>query len=212
MSIYWENTINDHPRLSSCTEQVNGAFERLLECVRTGKKVLTCGNGGSAADSEHIVGELMKGFTLQRPLDAALRGELKAAFGDDGLWMADHLQQAIPAISLVSQTALMTAFLNDVDPAMLFAQQVLGYGKPGDCLIALSTSGNSANVINAVRIARVLGVKTIGMTGEGGGKLKEECDVCICAPAKETARVQEYHQIIYHHLCERLEVAVFGED
>ena len=212
MSDNWEMFVADHPKLSTCTVQVQEAFDVLLSCVQSGKKILTCGNGGSAADSEHIVGELMKGFTLARPVDDSLRHKLETAFGRDGLWMADHLQQAIPAISLVSQTALMTAFLNDVDPAMLFAQQVLGYGKPGDCLIALSTSGNSPNVVNAVRIARVLGMKTIGMTGESGGKLKVECDVCICAPAKETARVQEYHQIIYHHLSEQLEVAVFGEE
>ncbi len=157
-----------------------------------------------------LLGELMKGFTLKRPVHVDLRKKLQDAYGKQGDWMADRLQGAIPAISLVSHVALMTAFLNDVDPAMVFAQQVLGYGKTGDCLIALSTSGNSTNVVNAVRMAKVLGVKTIGLTGENGGILKQECDVCICAPAKETARVQEYHLVIYHHLCEMLELAVFG--
>lgn len=207
----WKDIIVDHPKLDDCTDDVKAALELLVGCAAAGQKVLTCGNGGSAADSEHIVGELMKGFTLQRPIGSGLRQKLNDAYGRDGDWMADRLQGAIPAISLVSQTALMTAFLNDVDPTMLFAQQVLGYGKAGDCLIALSTSGNSKNIVNAVRIAKVLGVKTIGMTGESGGLLKDECDVCICAPARITARVQEYHLVIYHYLCEALELAVFGE-
>lgn len=211
MHSFWELMSVEYPQLVDCMPSIQRASSFLFDCATTGGKVLTCGNGGSAADSEHIVGELMKGFTLQRPIDAKLREKLSHAYGQDGGWMADRLQLAIPAISLVSQTALMTAFLNDVDPSMLFAQQVLGYGRDGDCLIALSTSGNSANVVNAVRMAKVLGVKTIGMTGAEGGLLKEECDVCICAPARETARIQEYHQVIYHHLCEWLEHAVFGE-
>lgn len=212
MAAQWEQVVAEHPKLAACAFSVKTAFDLLFECAQAGGKVLTCGNGGSAADSEHIVGELMKGFTLARPVNAELREKFRSIYGSEGDWMADHLQQAIPAISLVSQTALITAFLNDVDPAMLFAQQVLGYGQAGDCLIALSTSGNSANVVNAVRTASVLGVKTIGMTGEGGGKLKQACDVCICAPAQNTARVQEYHQVIYHYLCEQLEAAVFGGD
>lgn len=210
MTANWEQLLEEHPRLSGCTQAVHTAELMLLACAVSDNKILVCGNGGSAADSEHIVGELMKGFTLQRPVDAELRSKLVADHGEQGAWMADYLQRAIPAISLVSQTALMTAFLNDVDPAMLFAQQVLGYGQPSDCLIALSTSGNSANVVNAVLVAKSLGVRTIGMTGENGGKLKQACDVCICAPAQLTARVQEYHQVIYHYLCEKLEVAMFG--
>ena len=212
MQELWKKMLTDHPELEDCYPSVLQAFELLLNCAQSGKKILTCGNGGSAADSEHIVGELMKGFTLRRPVDAVLREKLTAFYGEKGNWMADHLQGTIPAISLVSHTALMTAFLNDVEPSMIFAQQVLGYGQSGDCLIALSTSGNSANVVNAVQLAKTLGVKTIGMTGEKGGLLKEECDACICVPAVVTARVQEYHLIIYHYLCEVLETAVFGED
>ncbi|MEE4194874.1 MAG: SIS domain-containing protein, partial [Anaerolineae bacterium] len=155
MTAQWDKILTDHPKLSACSDQVNAAFQLLHTTATAGGKILTCGNGGSAADSEHIVGELMKGFTLQRPVGAELRTRLITSYGEDGAWMADHMQLAIPAISLVSQTALMTAFLNDVDPIMLFAQQVLGYGQPDDCLIALSTSGNSANVVNAVRVAKV---------------------------------------------------------
>ena len=145
MPTQWELLVADHPKLAVCREEVAASFDLLLKTVILRNKILTCGNGGSAADSEHIVGELMKGFTLKRPVDASLREKLVGKYGENGTWMADHLQLAIPAISLVSQTSLLTAFLNDVDPAMIFAQQVLGYGQEGDCLIALSTSGNSAN-------------------------------------------------------------------
>jgi D-sedoheptulose 7-phosphate isomerase len=174
-----------------------------------GGKVLLCGNGGSAADCEHIVGELMKGYQAPRPLAAEVRAQLAAAFPQEGAYLADHLQGALPAISLVSQSGLITAFANDVAPDMVFAQQVYGYGRPGDALIAISTSGNSANVVNAVRVARAFGLHTLGFTGAAGGQLQSLCDVTVCVPSSQTATVQEYHLPIYHALCELLEDAFF---
>ena len=199
------------PALTQTVASIQAAYATLLASISAGGKVLICGNGGSAADSEHIVGELMKGFHRKRPVSAELRTQLMDAYGSqDGNLLADNLQGAIPAISLVSHTALITAFMNDVDPAMVFAQQVLGYGKPGDCLIALSTSGNSKNVVNAARLAQTLGLKTIGLTGETGGALASLCTVCIQVPSTSTPIIQQYHQVVYHALCAALEEALFA--
>ena len=170
---------------------------------------MTCGNGGSAADAEHITGELMKGFKLKRLLTDEQRNALISAFPTDGAYLADHLQQAVPAISLVSQSSLSSAFINDVAPDMVFAQQVLGYGNAGDVLLGISTSGNSKNVVNACKVARAFGIGTIGMTGEHGGKLMEICDITIRVPACETFRVQEYHLPVYHALCAMIEKELF---
>lgn len=210
MDPIFADMLNDDPLLTGCLPEVEQAYDMLLTCVRTGGKILICGNGGSAADSEHIVGELMKGFRQTRPLSSDLRNQFVDLYGEEGTYLADHLQGAIPAISLVSHTALITAFLNDVDASMIFAQQVLGYGKAGDCLIGISTSGNAANVVRAVEVAHVLGVRSIGMTNSHGGRLKEMCDVCICAPATETAKAQQHHEVIYHALCSAVEAAIFS--
>ena len=172
---------------------------------------MTCGNGGSAADAEHIAGELMKSFKRQRPITGEQRAALSAAFPDGGAYLARHLQQGIPCISLVSQVSLMTAFANDVAADMAFAQQVFVYGCPGDVLIGLSTSGNATNVVNACATAKASGVKTIGITGEHGGKLRGICDVTIAVPARETYRVQEYHLPVYHALCAMMEGSIFFE-
>ena len=162
-----------------------------------------CGNGGSASDAEHIVGELMKGFYRQRSLSR----EEKEIFGELG----DNLQEALPAISLTGHPALSTAFMNDVDPEMVFAQQVYGYGRKGDVLMALTTSGNSRNVLNAARVARAKGMKVVGLTGRDGGSLKELCDVCIIVPGQATADIQEYHLPVYHTICAMLEESFFEE-
>jgi phosphoheptose isomerase len=211
MTNYIEQMVVDEPALAGCRLAVLQAQDMLQTCVATGGKILVCGNGGSAADSEHIVGELMKGFHLKRPVDADFRHQLNQRFGDEtGEDLADHLQGAIPAISLVSQSALLTAFMNDVDGSMVFAQQVYGYGKAGDCLLALSTSGNSKNIIKAVQVATVCGVRTIGLTGESGGELAALCEVCIRVPSNSTPIVQQYHQKVYHALCAALEDHFFG--
>ena len=211
MTNWIEQMVVDEPSLAGCRTAVLQAQGLLQACVAMGRKILVCGNGGSAADSEHIVGELMKGFHLKRPVDPDLRHQLNQRFGDViGEDIADHLQGAIPAISLVSQSALITAFMNDVDGSMVFAQQVYGYGKPGDCLLALSTSGNSKNIIKAVQVATVCGVRTIGLTGENGGQLAALCEVCIQVPSNSTPVVQQYHQKVYHALCAELEQHFFG--
>ena len=209
MNLVLEQLAKKHPELSASLTDIECACELLVQTYKRGNKVLVCGNGGSAADSEHIVGELMKGFSSLRPVPAALRDKLVAAFPEQGAYLADHLQGALPTLSLVSQVSLSSAFANDVAPDMTFAQQVYGYAQPGDALIALSTSGNSQNVLNALRVARVVGCKTIGLTGGEGGEMPSLCDATICVPAGTTSDIQEYHQAIYHVLCRMLELEFF---
>jgi D-sedoheptulose 7-phosphate isomerase len=199
-----------YPDLANCLPDVQRATDALIHTYRQGGKLLVCGNGGSAADSEHIVGELMKGYWLPRPVSAELRQKLMNAWPDQGQTLADHLQGALPAISLVSHTALMTAFNNDVDPAMVFAQQVFGYGRPGDLLLGLSTSGNSRNVLNALRVARVLGLVTVGLTGRDGGAMSSICDITIRVPYDQTPEIQERHLAVYHTICGQVEAAFFA--
>ncbi len=198
------------PDLEVCLEDVRRAFALLRACYRRGGKALICGNGGSAADSEHMVGELMKGYLSKRPLPTAARARLAAAFPENGHALADGLQGALPAISLVSQTSLITAYANDVSAEMIFAQQVYGYGVEGDVVIGLSTSGNSKNVIYALQVGRALGLHTLGLTGRSGGKMRTLCDVIICAPADRTPEIQLRHMAIYHALCAMLEEEFFS--
>lgn len=199
------------PELLPLEQDILTAVTQICDCFANGGKLLVCGNGGSAADSEHIVGELMKGFLLRRPLSAEMQEKLERLYPEDAPAMTDALQQGLPAISLISQTALMTAFGNDVSAQMGMAQQVLGYGRTKDILLTISTSGNSANVLYAAKMAQVLGVGVIGLTGESGGKLKELCDICLCAPSPVTFRIQEYHLPIYHCICACVENEMFGE-
>ncbi len=195
--------------LIPCGKQIETAFDTLRECYAGGGKVLVCGNGGSAADSEHIVGELMKSFIIKRPIEILEADRIAYHFPEEGRYLSEKLQRALPAISLVSQTALATAFSNDVAADMVFAQQVYGYGKDTDVLIGLSTSGNSENVVNAIKVAKSFGLKTIGMTGNLPGMLDDVCDVVIKVPGHETYKVQEYHLPIYHALCAMLESEFF---
>ena len=181
------------------------AYELLYEAACANRKILLCGNGGSASDAEHIVGELMKGFKLPRKLD---REEIEK-FGEFGP-MAEKLQKGIQAISLNSHTALMTALGNDNGYDMVFAQQVYVYGCQGDVLVAMTTSGNSANVVNAAAAAKVRGMKVIGITGEAESRLSKLCDVCLRLPEKETYRIQELTLPVYHALCAMLEEALYG--
>lgn len=203
MTDYLKRMTDRYPALESVRGQVGEAFEILRTSYENGGKLLVCGNGGSASDSEHIVGELMKGFYRQRPLPDAE----KEAIGE----ISTFLQGALPAIALTGHPALSTAFLNDVKADMTFAQQVYGYGKAGDVLIALSTSGNSANVLHAATVAKARKLAVIGLTGRDGGRLREICDVCITVPAWETADIQEYHLPVYHTLCAMLEEYFFPE-
>ena len=203
--------IDDNPALESSKQAMEHAFNIIKICYKSGGKVLICGNGGSASDSEHIVGELMKGFTLRRPLNSEKRELLASLYPEDGGYLADNLQGALPAISLVSQIALSSAFINDVAPDMVFAQQVYGYAQKGDVIIGLSTSGNSRNIVNAVKVGKALGAKCIAMTGECDSLLSGLCDAVLRSPAKETYRVQEYHLMMYHALCAMIETEFFDQ-
>ncbi len=206
-SALFETFLSDNPSLVLLKDEILSAAEMLISCYEQGGKVLTCGNGGSAADAEHIVGELMKGFLLKRPLDEQERAALQNAGAAETF--ADGLQKGLPAISLVSQVSLMTAYLNDVDPDMVFAQQVFAYGQGNDVLIGLSTSGNSRDVVNAVLAARARGAKTLCITGEKESKLSALSDLCIRVPSATTYRVQEYTLPIYHILCALVELQFF---
>lgn len=199
-----------NPDLENCQVEIEKTAALLIHTFEKGGKLLVCGNGGSAADSEHIVGELMKGYRLPRPVPEDFSQRLRANLPEEADYFAHHLQGALPAISLVSQSALLSAFANDVAPDMVYAQQVYGYGKPGDALIALSTSGNSTNVVNAVKIAQVMNLNTMGFTNAQGGKLSLLCDVCIKIPRQEVPEVQELHMAVYHALCALLEDKFFG--
>lgn len=199
-----------YSELTSCP--IKDSIEAIVACYKDGKKLLVCGNGGSGADSLHIVGELMKGFILPRKLEDRKQKEIRQQFPETSQYLIDNLQGTLPAISLVSETSLLTAYSNDQAPELSFAQQVLGYGNNGDILIAISTSGNSKNVIYAAQIAKVQGMKVISLTGNTGGKLKEISDILINVPSDETYIIQEYHLPIYHAICAAVENEMFSEE
>ena len=204
-----EQFFKRHADLRGCRESIDAALAILVEAFRNGNKVLICGNGGSAADAEHIVGELMKGFRKPRRLADRSVDELAQRFPKEGPLLAEKLQGALPAISLVSQSSLCSAIINDSGAEMVFAQQVYGYGTGGDVLLALSTSGRAKNVLYAVIAAKAFGLKSIGLTGRIYSPLSELCDVTIRVPAEDTAEVQEHHTKVYHHLCAVLEAEFF---
>jgi phosphoheptose isomerase len=201
--------LQHYPDLEPCVGDIQAAYDLLSATYDNGGKLLICGNGGSAADSDHIVGELMKGFELKRPINNDLRQRLTDLSPEMGIYLGHHLQGALPAISLSAHAALTTAITNDTASDIAFAQQVLGYGKPGDSLIGISTSGNSLNVRYALTVAKALGMHAIGMTGKSGGKMRDLCDVTICAPYERTLAIQERHLPIYHTLCIMLEQEFF---
>lgn len=204
-----EQTLERYPLLVEVRESLVRAYELLFAAYSTGKKLLICGNGGSAADAEHIVGELMKSFCYKRELSKEIQEKLVVASGERGAYLATKLQPALRAIALTSHPALNTAFANDVDPVLVFAQQVMGYGDSGDVLLGISTSGNSTNVLDAVYAAKAKGMVTIGLTGKKGGKLKSVCDLSISVEGEDTAAVQELHLPVYHTLCKMLECTFF---
>lgn len=201
--------IKRYPELAPIQEKIWDAYKILQECYSTGGKLLIAGNGGSAADAEHMVGELMKAFVKPRKLEESFISEMKAVDLSYGEELGRKLQGALPAIAVVDHVALSTAYLNDVDPLLGFAQQVYGYGQQGDVLLAISTSGNSKNVLYASVVAKAKGMKIVGLTGNTGGKLKGYTDVNICVPQKETYKIQELHLPIYHALCLMLEEHFF---
>jgi len=212
MSSIIADLIEWYPDLRSCTGEIEAAFDLLKTSFESGGKLLICGNGGSASDSEHIAGELMKGFRSRRPISGNVADQLRAAFPEHGVYLAERLQGALPAIALVGQTALTTAITNDIAGDMIFAQQVYGYGQPNDVVLAISTSGNAANILHALRVAQVLGLRTVGLTGQSGGAMKHLCNVTICVPYTDTAQIQERHLPIYHALCAMLEERFFPNE
>lgn len=210
VEMYLEELMNRYPCLSICREDIWNAYQVLKNTYDRHGKLLIAGNGGSAADSEHIVGELMKGFVKPRKLEKEVVDSLKAIDSEMGDTLGGKLQGALPAIALVGHTALSTAYLNDMDPLLGFAQQLYGYGQEGDTFLAISTSGNSKNILYASVVAKAKGIKVIGLTGKDGGKLKGLSDVCIVVPEQETFKIQELHLPIYHVLCLMLEEEYFS--
>ena len=190
-----------YPVLENCKQEIEAAIEMILDTYRKGGKLLLCGNGGSCSDCEHIVGELMKGFLSPRPVtDERIPEHLRK-----------NLQGSLPAIALTSQSAILSAFANDVDPSMVYAQMVYGYAKENDLFIGLSTSGNSQNVVNAAEVVKALGVKTIALTGQNKSKLSEVCTITINVPETDTYKIQELHLPVYHYICAIVEWSIFNE-
>jgi D-sedoheptulose 7-phosphate isomerase len=200
-----------YPVLQPCEKDLSGALDLLVVAYKAGNKLLVCGNGGSAADSEHMVAELMKGFLKRRPISPSDMARFEAASKTDGKAIALRLQGALPAFSLASPISLITAIGNDIDFEMIFAQQVYGLGRSGDVLFGISTSGNSKDVSNAVIVAKGLGLRTIVLTGRSGGALAPLADVAIKVPADDIAEIQELHLPVYHWLSTELEERFFPE-
>lgn len=203
--------ISRYPALKCCEDSIVNAYFILEQCYATDRKLLVAGNGGSAADSEHIVGELMKGFRKSRKPRADFVEKLIQENEKMGKILANHLQGALPAIALDGHSALSTAYMNDCEPLLCFAQQINGYGKDGDVFLGISTSGNSKNILFAAITARAKGMKVIGLTGAKKSILEQVSDVCIKVPETETYMIQEFHLPIYHCLCLMLEERFFEE-
>lgn len=202
MTIF-EELFERYPCLGICRADIFNAYEAVVGCYDNGGKILCCGNGGSAADCDHFVGELMKGFLKKRPLSAEEKSTFEEAF------IADSLQKGLPAISLCAHSALMTAFENDAVPTLVFAQQVYAYAKENDVLLCLSTSGNSENVVYAAQAAKAAGIKSVAITGEKESKLSKICDICIRLPEAETFKIQELTSPVYHCLAAMIEEKFF---
>lgn len=204
--------IRRYIQLKPLESSIELAAHIIIDTFNNGGKVLVCGNGGSCSDADHIVGELLKGFERNRPLDIPLKKKIRALSPDRGGMLARELQQGLPAISLTTHNSLITAIVNDINGEAIFAQQVTGLGTQGDVIIGLSTSGNSQNVVDAFITAKAKEMKTIGMTGESGGKMGEFCDVLINVPERRTAFVQELHLPVYHAICMMVESEIFGAE
>ena len=198
-----------YPSLSACKDDINKAYELMKDAFASKGKLLVAGNGGSAADSEHIVGELMKGFVKKREIPENDKKAIEAVNAEYAKSLKQNLQGALPAIALTGHPALSSAYLNDVDGTLGFAQQVYGYGNNGDVFLGITTSGNSQNILYAMTVAKAKGLRTIALTGSMGGKVKELADACIIVPETETFKIQELHLPIYHALCLMLEDTFF---
>ncbi len=204
-----DQLIEKYPALDVCKNDIREAGNTIIESYKHSGKLLTCGNGGSSSDAEHIVGELMKSFSMKRPIEQELADALQKISEERGQLIASKLEKALPAISLNAHSSLVSAVSNDIGGDFIFAQQVIGYGRKNDVLFGISTSGNSQNVVDACIVAKAKGLKVITLTGESGGKMKTFADVSICVPSTCTPDVQEYHLPVYHALCIMIESAFF---
>lgn len=203
--------VDRYPQLQICKEDIIKTYEILEECYENDHKLLIAGNGGSAADSEHIVGELMKGFENPRILPKEYKEKLRFIDDEMGTALSDYLQGALPAIALDGHFALSTAYMNDCEPLLCFAQQVNGYGNKGDVFLGISTSGNSKNILYAAIVAKAKGMKVVALTGAKDSKLSTIADITIRSPQTRTYMIQELHLPIYHCLCLMLEDRFFGD-
>jgi len=201
--------IKRYPSLEGIRGDVETVSNIIIEAYENGGKLLTCGNGGSNADADHIVGELMKSFSKKRPLEASFEQTLESVDPEKAEFLASHLERGLPAISLSAHAALNTAVSNDIHGDLIFAQQVNGYGQKGDVFLGITTSGNSKNVIYAAIVAKAKGMKVLGLTGETGGELMKYCDAVVRVPAKWTPEVQELHLPVYHTICQIIEYHFF---
>lgn len=206
-----DELIKRYPVLLTVRDDINAFYEILKECYDNGGKLLIAGNGGSCADAEHIVGELMKGFCKRRAVSDEFKAKLIEADSENGEEIAGKLQGGLPAMALSNHQALNTAFANDVDADFYYAQQVYGYGKKGDVFLGISTSGNAKNIMYAAAVAKAKGMKVLGLTGKTGGCLAKAADVSIIVPEEETYKIQELHLPIYHAICLMLEDTYFEE-
>ena len=209
---YLDHLVSRYPALGAAREDILKAYLVMEECYGRDGKLLIAGNGGSAADSEHFAGELMKRFMIPRPVTTEFADRLISIDPVRGKNLAENLERPLMAIPLVAHEAMTTAYINDVDGMGVFAQQLYGFGRPGDVFVGISTSGNSRNVLAATVVARALGITVIGLTGAKGGELAEVSDICVKAPAEETYLVQELHLPIYHCWCRMLEEKFFGRE
>ena len=206
-----EDLVVRNPELGAAKKDISKAFELLKNSYENKGKLLICGNGGSAADSDHIVGELMKRFSIPRAIPEELKTKLENNFGEQGKYMASRLEGSLPAISLNGHNALSSAFANDVDAQLIYAQQVVGYGNKEDILMGISTSGNAKNVVAAMIVAKAKGMKVLGLVGRDGGEFNKYCDVLINVGGNSTPQIQELHLPVYHVLCQTLEYHFFSK-
>ena len=206
----WNDLTKRYPSLERCEEDIKRALEIIIKCYEKGGKLLLCGNGGSSSDCEHIVGELMKDFLIRRPIPKEKREEMRLRFPSIDDAVLDELQLGLPAISLPSITGFNTAFANDRNPELVYAQGVLSLANENDVLVAISTSGNAKNVLRATEVAKSLGLFVVGLTGETGGAIYELCDSSIRVPQCETYKIQELHIAVYHYICAEVERHFFG--
>ena len=201
--------VERYPALNQCRADISAAGDLWINSYENNGKLLICGNGGSAADADHITGELLKSFSKKRPVTNDFTADLKNISDERGTILSEKLERGLPAISLSAHSALTSAVSNDIGGDFIYAQQIMGYGNKQDVLVAITTSGNSQNIIDAAITAKAKGMKVVGLTGETGGKLKQYCDVTICVPSTITPVVQEYHLPVYHILCQIVEHKFF---